>query len=183
MMRIFLLLIISVVSFSSCLEKKKDNSKLLANELKELESFNEEEYKYIVTEVEVAGVKVGDKLKTHRSKLKKTDKKLDSVELFTLENNNETVGVVHVHEDNIHLIEVTSTKYKTPKGIKVGSTFKEAKEQYPDSETHGHIEHGKTVLMAGDYHFVLEDVSIKSYKIDEDKINPSTKIKKIVIRK
>ena len=184
MKRILLLLIIIVVSLSSCLEKKKEKSLLLAEDLKELESFNEEEFKYVVTEVEVDGVKVGDKLQSHKGKLKKTGKKLDNLELFTLENqNNDKIGVVHVFDDVIHLIEITSPKYKTPKGIKVGSTFKDVKEQYPESEAHGHTAHGRTVLMAGDYHFVLEGVSFKSYKVNEDHINPTTKIEKIVIRR
>ena len=68
------------------------------------------------------------------------------------------------------------------KGIGVGNTLKEIKESYPKSEIHGCDIEGKTIVMAGDYHFLLEDTFFYSYIIDESKIAPSTKIKMITIR-
>ena len=80
------------------------------------------------------------------------------------------------------MIEITSPKYKTLKGISVGNTFKQAKQQYPESETHGNNDK-KTILMVGDYHFLLEGVKFENYTVDETKIPADTKISKIIIRK
>ena len=180
------LLIIASVSF--CINKKKKSKRIAANyEAVHYIDFKID-HKYLLTEVEIDGVKVGDSYKSHKRKLKKSGLKNVEVSSYDYDLYNkekEIIGLVYLDSSNkkfIDKIEITSSKYKTDQGIGVGNTFQEVKEKYPKSETHGCNIEGKTIVMAGDYHFLLEDTYFYSYIVDEFKINPSTKIKMITIR-
>ena len=184
----FLVILLIIASVTFCINKKKKNNRLATN----FENTNyidfEIDYKYLITEVEIDGVKVGDSYKFHKRRLKKTNTKNTKApnHNFDLYNSEkEKIGLVYLDANNkkfIDKIEITSLKYKTDKGIGVGNTLKEIKESYPKSEIHGCDIEGKTIVMAGDYHFLLEDTFFYSYIIDESKIAPSTKIKMITIR-
>ena len=145
--------------------------------------------KYLITEVEIDRVKIGDSYRSHRRKLKecKLKAKDNNFRIFNLYNKEkEKIALVYVDvfdKKSISSIEILSQKYKTDKGIGVGNTFTELKNSYPISETHGNKIEGRTIVMAGDYHFLLENTCFMSYYIDESKIHPSTRIKKIILRK
>ncbi|PQJ80138.1 hypothetical protein [Polaribacter porphyrae] len=184
-----LIMLLTLASFTSCKNQKKTSNQLASNYDNTSYVDFEIDAKYLITEVEVDGVKVGDSYKSHSKRLEKIDNK-NGKEIFKrfnlLNKDDEKIGFVYINsfdKKSINKIEITSPKYKTDKGIGVGSTFEEVKENYPNSETHGSEIEGRTTLMAGDYHFLLEGVFFNSYQIDESKINPSTKIKMITIRK
>lgn len=182
---LIVLLIIASVSF--CINKNKKSKRLAYNFENTTFVDFEIDHKYLITEVEVDGVKVGDYYRFHKKKLVKINQQNKytnfSFDLFNKQD--EKIGVVYLDEDNqksIEKIEIKSPKYKTDKAIGVGSTFKEVKESYPLSEVHGCEIEGKTIIMADDYHFLLEGISNYSYNVDESIIEASAKVKMITIR-
>lgn len=183
-----LLLPLIIASFAFCFNTNKKQQRLTTN-YKNIEFLDFEiDHKYLITEVEVDRVKVGDSYKTHKRKLKKSEieNKESLFRTFDLYNREkEKIALVYIDSDSkktIHSIEIISPKYKTEKGIGVGSTFKDIKKTYPNSETHGCEINGRTVVMVGDYLFLLEDTFFNSYTVDESKIHPSTRIKMITLR-
>lgn len=178
-----------IASFAFCINKNKKQQQLAINyENVEFLDFDIDQ-KYLITEVEIDRVKVGDSYKSHKKKLKASE--IENGEslfgIFDLYNaDKEKIALVYIDaydKKSINSIEVISPKYKTEKGIGVGSTFDDVKKSYPNSETHGCEIEGRTIVMAGDYHFLLEGVFFNSYTVDESKIHPSTKVKKITLRK
>lgn len=182
-----LVLLLIIASFAYCINKKKKLQKLAVNYEKTDFIDFDINHKYLVTEVEIDRVKVGDSYKSHKKKLKEIENKEGHYRAFNLHNSDkENIALVYIDpydQKTISTIEILSSKYKTEKGVGVGSTFKEIKESYPKSETHGSEIAGRTLVMAGDYHFLLEKVIFHSYSVDESKIHPSTRIKKIILRK
>jgi hypothetical protein len=182
-----LLLIIATVAF--CINKKKKLKRLAVN-YEDIPYVDFEiDIKYLITEVEIDRVKIGDSYTSHKKKLKETQQKNRTIffRVFDLYNNEkEKIAFVYIDpfdKKSINTIEIISPHYKTEKGIGVGNTFFELKKNYPNSETHGSEIAGRTIVMAGDYHFLLENTIFSSYNVDESKIHPSTKIKKIILRK
>ncbi|WP_439130158.1 hypothetical protein [Polaribacter sp.] len=186
--RILILLLI-IASLTFCISKQQKFKQLvIRNENINIQGV-EVDAKYLITEVEVDRVKVGDSYKTHKNKLKVAaiENGEDFFNVYDLYNsNNEKIALVYMDPydpKTINTIAILSPKYKTEKGIGVGSTFKEIKETYPECEVHGSEIEGRTVVMVGDYHFLLEGVFFDSYIVDESKIKPSTRIKEVILRK
>lgn len=183
---LIVLLIIASVSF--CINKQQKAKRLAVNYENPSYIDFEIDHKYLITEVEIDGVKVGDSYKSHQKKLKKIIKNNSEIAItaFDLYNKEkEKIGFVHLDErdsKSIGKIEIIAPQYKTAKGIGVGNTFKEIKENYPKSEVHGCEIEGKTFVIAGDYHFLLKEVSFYSYIVDESKIDSSTEVDMITIR-
>lgn len=184
-----LVFLLALIAFTSCFHKKKKFNNLAILYKNNIYQETEVDTQYLITEVEVDGVKVGDSYKTHKRKLKKIsqEEQYKFYRDFDLYNKKkEKIGYVYLDpfdKKSIKTIEIISPKYTTDKGIGVGSTFYEVREKYPTSETHGSEIEGRTTVMVGDFHFLLENVFFNSYNVNESKIHPSTPIKMITLRK
>lgn len=144
---------------------------------------------FIINENSVEGIKIGDTFIDHSDKFKRATQENGegTFEGYNImDKNANVIGFAFADKSDkskIVMIEITSSKYKTNEGIAVGSTFGEVKEAYPNSETYGSEIESRTSVKAGNYYFLLENIAFNTYKVDESKIKPSTKIKIITIGK
>ncbi|MCP4438173.1 MAG: hypothetical protein GY810_04445 [Aureispira sp.] len=145
--------------------------------------------KYLVTEDGLLNIKIGDSAKQHEKYLKKAvqengEGSFPGYDL--LDENQEKIGFVFSENDEntykegdlIGYMEIYSPLYKTEEGIGVNSTFADLKNTYPNAETHGSEIEGWTNTNIGGLAFRL-DTHFHTYKIDESKIKPSTKVTQI----
>lgn len=97
--------------------------------------------------------------------------------------NGNNIGFARPSRSNpneIGSIEITSSNFKTDKGIGVGSTFQDLKNAYPNSETHGSEIESRTTSSVGGLSFLL-DAYFNTFSIDETLIDKNTKVKRVII--
>ncbi|MCL7765289.1 hypothetical protein MPF19_17845 [Polaribacter sp. Z014] len=182
----FLILTIISVIFFSCKEKsiKKQTDQGTINETEVEEKNNKS---LIITENSFLGLKIGDSINLKSKNIKKETQ--ENGEGFfpgyvLLDDNGKKIAFIfpkHKTDNIIGRIEISAPNYKTKEGISIGSTYEDLKKYYPNLETHGSEIESRTNSRVGGLSFLL-DTYFGTYEIDESKIKPSTKIKRISIR-
>lgn len=191
---IFLILTIISAMLLSCKEKsiKKQTDQVTINEKKVEEKNNTTDLKkernksHIITESSFLGLKIGDSINLKSKNIKKETQ--ENGEGFfpgyvLLDDNGKRVAFIfpkYKTDNIIGIIEISSPNYKTKEGISIGSTYEDLKKHYPNLETHGSEIESRTNSRLGGLSFLL-DTYFGTYEIDESKIKPSTKIKRISI--
>ncbi|UZO80040.1 hypothetical protein NBT05_13920 [Aquimarina sp. ERC-38] len=142
--------------------------------------------KTTITQNGFYGFKIGDKINLKSKNLQESVRKNGEGSFLgfdLMDDKGEKIGFILSEPDNqeiIKVIEISSSKYKTNKGIGIGSTYQELKNQYPDIETHGSEIESRTTSKVGNLYFQL-DTAFNTYEIDESKIKPSTLITSIFL--
>lgn len=134
------------------------------------------------------GIQVGDAIAKHKEYVQKTKLRtgegtFDVYEIKDFDNN--PAGYLLPDPKNSLLvgdITVKSPKARTIKGLKIGDTFQDLQNAFPDLTVHGSEIEGRTHATANNLSYRL-DVANFSYEVDKAKIPAATKIVEIVINR
>lgn len=183
-------LAILTLGFFSCKESSKNEKTLedieITNETSQPNSIVKKIDDCEIRQSGFMGLEIGEEIASNPQNLKKDiqENGEGSFSGYTILNKEgEKIGFVFPNAKDsatIGIIEISSPNYTTEKDIKIGSTYEELKNAYPNIETHGSEIEGRTHAIAGNLWLRL-DAYFTTYNIDELKIKPNTKIKKILI--
>ncbi|WP_303317327.1 hypothetical protein Q4Q34_01400 [Flavivirga abyssicola] len=189
-----LFIIIALIVLSSCKDTEKEKNTIpvekiesdISNNNKSPDVQTRDTNRFIISEDGFMGFKIGGEIDSKSKYLKKSVQKNGEGSFngyILLNDNGDEIGFIFPKYDNkkiINMIEISSSKYKTKEGISIGSTYQDLKNHYPNIETHGSEIESRTTSKTGNLSFLL-DIAFNTYEIDESKIKPLTKIKKITI--
>lgn len=125
--------------------------------------------------VSFEGIKVGDTFMDHSDKFKRENQEKDESSFNgyqIMDNNAKVIGFAFANPSDksiINTIEITTENYKTKEGIGIGNNFEEVKKAYPNIK----LAQNKKSVTIHNYKFIFDD----------DNMNTSSKIKKIMIEK
>lgn len=111
----------------------------------------------------------------HSDKFKRTDQENEKSTFKgyqIMDNNAKVIGFAFANSSDkskIDKIEITTQNYKTKEGIGIGNNFEEVKKAYPNIK----LAQNKNSVTIHNYKFIFDD----------ENINTSSKIKKIMIKK
>ena len=164
-----IILLVAII-FISCKEKTpKQESNTIKTTKKEV-LVND---KYLIYNNSFLDFKPGDTIPVNSKNIIKDIQKNGEGDFkgYTLLNDaGEKIGFIFPKHDNsqiIQMIEISSSDYKTDKGISIGSTYEELKNKYPTIETHGSEIESRVSSRVGDLSFLLDEptrTSIKCFK-------------------
>ncbi len=142
----------------------------------------------LISPIAFRGIQIGDLIANHTDYIKKTKMKIadgtfDVYEIKDFENNPAGYFVPDP-KDKLLVGDITvkTPKAKTIKGIKIGDTYQDLLNVFPDISVHGSEIEGRTHATANNLSYRL-DVANFTNRIDKTKIPSTTKITEITINR